>query len=89
MQGRRPSLDCDDMVTQFGAMCQQMGGKFQFVTAAFNNQFIDGRRQYSHVFGRVLEPRNGRWIVFDPVAAEKTSEMLSRIVAFDTWPVTS
>ena len=89
LQGRRPSLDCDDLVTTLAAMCQQMGGRVEFVTCAFTNMFVDGRRQYSHVFLRALEPRNGKWIVCDPVAAEKTNEMLGRIVAYDTWPVTS
>lgn len=89
LAGRRPSLDCDDLVTQLAAMIQQMGGKVEFVTVAFAHQFVDGRRQYSHVFLRALEPRNGRWIVLDPVAAEKTSDMLGRIVAYDTWPITT
>ncbi len=89
MAGRIPSLDCDDMITLLGAMHQQMGGRVELVTCAFADQFVDGRRQYSHVFSRVLEPRNGTWIVFDPVAAEKTSEMLGRIVAYDTWPITT
>lgn len=89
LQGRRPSLDCDDEIVQLASMFQQMGGRAEFVTAAFSNQFVDGRRQFSHVFLRALEPRNGTWITFDPVAAEKTSEMLSRIVAYDTWPITS
>jgi hypothetical protein len=89
IEGRRPSLDCDDMITELGSMLQQMGGRVELVTAAFANQFVDGRRQYSHVFLRALEPRNGRWIVLDPVAAEKTSEMLGRIVAYDTWPITT
>ncbi len=89
LQGRRPSLDCDDMITMLGAMHQQMGGRFELVTVAFDDQFVGGRRQYSHVFGRALEPRTGTWIVFDPVAAEKTHEMLGRIVAYDTWPITT
>lgn len=89
LEGRRPSLDCDDMIVELGSMHQQMGGKVELVTAAFAHQFVDGRRQYSHVFERVLEPRNGRWLVFDPVAAEKTAEMLGRIVAYDTWPITT
>lgn len=88
-QGRRPSLDCDDLVTLLASMFQQMGGRVELVTAAFADQFVGGRRQYSHVFLRVLEPRTGTWIVFDPVAAEKTLEMLGRIVAYDTWPITT
>jgi len=89
LAGRRPSLDCDDLCAQLAAMFQQMGGKVEFVTVAFDHQMMDGRPQYSHVFLRALEPRNGTWIVFDPVAAEKTAEMLGRIVAYDTWPITT
>lgn len=81
--------NCDDMVTHLGAQIQQMGGKIELVTVAFDNQFFDGRRQYSHVFLRALEPRTGTWVVLDPVAAEKTPDMLRRIVAHDTWPVTT
>jgi len=89
MAGRRPSVDCDDMAALLAAMILAMGGKAEFVTVAFVHQFYEGRRQFSHVYVRALEPRNNQWIVLDPVAAEKTGQMLARVKAFDTWPITS
>ena len=39
------------------------------------------------VFAQALEPRTSTWIVLDPVAADKTSEMMGRIKAAAVWPV--
>ena len=39
------------------------------------------------MFAQALEPRTGQWIVLDPVAAEKTPEMLARVKAAAIWPV--
>lgn len=87
MAGRRPSIDCDDMATWLAAAIIAVGGRVRFVTVAFKNQFYEGRRQYSHVYLEALEPRNGQWIALDPVAAEKTSQMLARVKARDVWPL--
>jgi hypothetical protein len=85
--GGRPSLDCDDMSAMLGAMILAVGGNVRFVTVAFKNAFFNGVRQYSHVFAQALEPRTGLWIVLDPVAAEKTNEMITRVKAAAVWPV--
>jgi hypothetical protein len=87
LQGGRPSLDCDDLAAMLGALVLAVGGNVRFVTVAFKNAFFNGQRQYSHVFAQALEPRTGLWIVLDPVAAEKTSEMMTRIKAAAVWPV--
>lgn len=85
--GQRPSIDCDDMATWLAAAVTAVGGQVRFVTVAFQNMFYGGQRQYSHVFVEALEPRTGVWIALDPVAAEKTSQMLSRVKVRDTWPL--
>jgi hypothetical protein len=87
LRGGRPSLDCDDLAATLGALILAVGGNVRFVTVAFHNAFYNGARQYSHVFAQALEPRSGLWIVLDPVAAEKTQEMLSRVTAAAVWPV--
>ena len=85
--GRCPSIDCDDMSTWLAAALLSVGGQPEFVTVAFANLFFGGQRQYSHVFVRVKEPRSGRYVILDPVAAERTPQMLRRIVAAATWPI--
>ena len=87
LQGGRPNLDCDDLSAMLAALVLSVGGNVRFVTVAFKNAFYQGQRQYSHVFAQALEPRTGLWIVLDPVAAEKTGEMMSRIKAAAVWPV--
>jgi hypothetical protein len=87
LQGGRPSIDCDDYSTLIGALILAVGGSVRFVTVAFRDAFYNGQRQYSHVFAQALEPRSGLWIVLDPVAAEKTQEMIGRIKAAAVWPV--
>lgn len=87
LRGGRPSLDCDDMSALLGALVLAVGGNVRFVTVAFKNAFFNGQRQFSHVFAQALEPRTGLWIVLDPVAAEKTGEMMTRIKAAAVWPV--
>lgn len=87
LQGGTPSLDCDDMAAMLGALALAVGGTVRFVTVAFRNAFFNGARQYSHVFAQALEPRSGLWIVLDPVAAEKTRQMMKRITAAAIWPV--
>jgi hypothetical protein len=87
MAGRRPSLDCDDMATWLAAAVLAVGGRAEFMTVAFAKMFFEGQQQYSHVFTRALEPRTRCQIVLDPVAAEKTPEMLRRIKAAAAWPI--
>lgn len=87
MAGHRPSIDCDDAATWLAAAVQAVGGRAEFVTCAFQKMFYDGQPQYSHVFTRALEPRTRCMIVLDPVAAEKTNQMLARIVAAAAWPI--
>lgn len=87
LRGGRPSLDCDDMSAFLGALVLAVGGNTRFVTVAFRNAFYNGQRQYSHVFAQALEPRTGTWIVLDPVAADKTDEMMGRVRAAAVWPV--
>lgn len=87
LAGHRPSLDCDDMSTWLAAAILSVGGKPEFCTVAFQHMFMDGVQQFSHVFVRALEPRNKCQVVLDPVAAEKTKQMLGRVVAASVWPV--
>jgi hypothetical protein len=87
MAGHRPSLDCDDMATWLAAAILAVGGKVEYCTVAFALMFYGDQPQYSHVFTRALEPRTRCQIVLDPVAAEKTSQMIGRIKAAETWPV--
>ncbi len=87
MAGHRPSIDCDDAATWLAAAVLAVGGRAEFITCAFQKMFYDGQPQYSHVFTRALEPRTRCMIVLDPVAAEKTNQMLARIVAAAAWPI--
>lgn len=87
MAGHRPSLDCDDMAAWLAAAVLAVGGRAEFCTVAFAVMLYDGVPQYSHVFTRALEPRTRCQIVLDPVAAEKTPQMLSRVKVAETWPV--
>lgn len=90
LSGHRPSLDCDDMATWLAAAVLAIGGTPQFATVAFSNLWYDDgaghrERQYSHVFCVALEPRTRTRIVLDPVAAEKTKEMIGRVRAARLW----
>lgn len=87
MSGARPSIDCDDMSCWLAAAITAVGGQVRFVTVAFSNMVYGGRRQYSHVYLEALEPRSGQWIALDPVAAERTAEMISRVKAREAWPL--
>jgi len=87
MAGHTPGLDCDDMTALICALAAISGAECRAVTVAFRNMFYKGRRQYSHVFAQVREPRTGKWITLDPVAGDKTKEMISRVVAAKFWPV--
>jgi hypothetical protein len=87
LSGGRPALDCDDEAATLAALILAVGGSVRFVTVAFRDAFFNGKRQYSHVFTQALEPRTGLWIVLDPVAADKTNEMMTRVKAAAVWPV--
>ena len=86
LSGGRPSIDCDDFAACEEAAVLSLGGSAQLVTVAFRDQFYNGRRQYSHVFARALEPRTKTWLVLDPVAADKTREMLAKVKSAAIWP---
>jgi len=87
VEGRMPGLDCDDMTALLCALAAVSGAECRAVTVAFRNLFYRGRRQYSHVYTQIREPRTGAWIALDPVAGDKTDEMLGRVVACKFWPV--
>lgn len=87
MRGQTPSLDCDDMAALIASWVMEMGGTARFVTVAFRDQFYEGRRQYSHVFTQAFEPRSGQWLCLDPVAAERTKQMLSQVRASHFWGI--
>lgn len=81
LDGHVPSVDCDDLATWLAAAVIAMGGRAEFVTVAFEDMFYGTERQYSHVFTCGLEPRTRQKVVLDPVAAEKTKQMLGRVKA--------
>jgi hypothetical protein len=63
-------VDCDDISTLIAALGLCIGREAGFVMAKFNSN------QFTHVFARLREPRSGKWIVCDPVAGTRESEML-------------
>lgn len=87
LAGKTPGLDCDDITALLCALAAVTGAECRAVTVAFKNMFFRGRRQYSHVFAQIREPRTGAWITLDPVAGDKTQEMKGRVVAAKFWPV--
>ncbi len=89
MNGHRPSLDCDDLSCWLAAAVLSIGGRAEFVTCAFSRLMYGDQPQYSHVFMHALEPRTRALIVLDPVAAEKTPQMLRRIKQAAIWPVSA
>ena len=87
LAGHRPSVDCDDAATWLSAAVTSVGGRSKFATVAFQKMYYRGVQQFSHVFTLGEEPRTRVDIVLDPVAAEKTPQMLGRIVAASIWPI--
>lgn len=87
LHGKIPSLDCDDMAAFLGAMLLQTGAEVRFATVAFRPLIYRGQKQFSHVFTQCREPRTGAWLSLDPVAGERTPEMLNRVVQAAFWPV--
>lgn len=85
--GKVPSLDCDDLVALLAALLLALGREVRVVTVAFRHAFYNGQRQYSHVVLQVREPTSGAWIVLDPVAAERTREMMNRVKAMKIWGI--
>ena len=87
MAGHTPGTDCDDQTALICALAAVSGAECRAVTVAFKNMFYKGRRQYSHVFAQIREPRTGAWMTLDPVAGDKTQEMKGRVVAAKFWPI--
>lgn len=87
LAGSTPSLDCDDLVAFQAALLLSLGREVRAVTVAFRHAFYSGQRQYSHVYLQVKEPKSSAWITLDPVAAEKTGQMLGRVRALKIWPI--
>jgi hypothetical protein len=85
--GHTPNLDCDDMAALIAAMLLSAGHSCRIVTVAFRTMFHKGERQFSHVFTQSREPYSKVWITIDPVAADKTSDMLRRVKHAKVWPV--
>lgn len=85
--GATPGLDCDDLVCLIASLLLSIGREIQIVTVGFQRATFNGQVQYSHVLVRVREPRSGRWIVLDPVAAEDTRSMIRRVQVVKIWPV--
>lgn len=85
--GLTPSADCDDMAALICALVLSTGGQCRVATVAFRNMFHNGERQFSHVFAQAMEPRSRAWITLDPVAADKTREMMGRVKAVKFWPI--
>jgi hypothetical protein len=87
LAGHTPALDCDDQSALICALVLAMGGECRVVTVAFGNTFYKGNRQYSHVFAQAREPYSKAWITLDPVAADRTQQMIRRTKAAKIWPV--
>lgn len=87
LAGQRPSLDCDDCACLLAALVLAVGGVAELVTVAFRTMFYNGEQQYSHVLVRAQDPKTNRFVILDPVAAEKTAQMLARVKAAKTWPI--
>lgn len=88
LAGKTPSLDCDDMAAFLTALSLSGGGESRLVTVAFGRPiYVRGQRQYSHVFAQAREPQSRSWVTLDPVAADKTRQMLRRVKAAKVWPV--
>jgi hypothetical protein len=85
--GHRPNLDCDDQTALITALLLAIGCEVRVVTVAFRTAVYNGKKQYSHVYCQAREPRTGVWITLDPVAAEETPQMLSRVKEVKIWPV--
>lgn len=86
-RGKKPSLDCDDLVAFQAALLLALGREVRIVTIAFSKAKYRGQVQYSHVYLQAREPRTASWIVLDPVAAEETEKMLKRGQAIKIWPL--
>jgi hypothetical protein len=87
LSGKVPQLDCDDQAAFLAALLLATGCEVRLVTVAFRKMIFNGQVQYSHVFVQAREPRTGAWISLDPVAGDRTREMLGRVVAIAYWPI--
>ncbi len=84
---QKPCIDCDDEAALMAACIMSVGGTARFATGAFRDIFFEGRRQFSHVWCEAYEPRSKRWIILDPVAAERTKAMQRELRAVKYWVV--
>lgn len=87
LAGKVPSADCDDEASLLAALILSTGGECRFATVAFRKVYYNGEPQYSHVFVQAREPKTGSWLTLDPVAAERTPQMLNRVQQVAFWPV--
>ena len=87
LAGKTPSLDCDDLSAFLAALLLATGCECRFATVAFRKVYYNGEPQYSHVFVQAREPKSGSWLTLDPVAAERTPQMLNRVQQVAFWPV--
>lgn len=85
--GERPLIDCDDMTVLIATLLLSLGHRVRIVTAAFEDQYYKGERQYSHVFVQAYEPKSRTWYTLDPVAGEHTRQMHGRIKAAKVYPL--
>jgi len=69
--------DCDDMATLLAALVLLAGSDARFVTVGFRP---DGA--FTHVYVEALEPISRRWVALDPVAGDRTPEMIRRIRSY-------
>lgn len=67
------ATDCDGMATLIAALGMSIGIPMRFVTVGFR-----AHGAHSHVYAQALIAP-GTWLTLDPVAADKTREMLGRV----------
>jgi hypothetical protein len=77
---RRAVGDCDDIASLMttGGLC--LGRVSDLVCVGFG-----APGKYSHVFGRIKEPKSGKMLVCDPVAGTDEGKMLRRVTTFQIW----
>jgi hypothetical protein len=76
-------VDCDDIACLIAALGMSLGRNASYTKAGFDK----ASPQYTHVFARLKEPRSGAWIVCDPVAGTRETQMLASAVRFQNISV--
>jgi transglutaminase-like putative cysteine protease len=71
--------DCDDIATLLAALILLCGSQARFVTVGFRHH-----GPFTHVYCEGLDPRTKRWVALDPVAGDRTEEMLRRVQSLRT-----